>query len=118
MASSVRTPGPAAGAKPATAPAGTDCQATAAPPERAVTQAGSVRHITAALWAATLLAALAVLTLTLITWGEVGDLPCRGFRRSCPMPRKIPARGERGRGREVVARCDTGGCRWRLVRGG
>jgi hypothetical protein len=48
-----------------------DCQATAAPPERAATQAWPVRRITAALWAATLLAALAVLALTLIIWGDL-----------------------------------------------
>ena len=71
MASSVCTPGPAEGAKPATAQGSMDCQATAAPPERAATQARPVRRITAALWAAALLAALAVVALTLITWGDL-----------------------------------------------
>jgi signal transduction histidine kinase len=43
----------------------------AGPPERAVVQARPVRRIAAALWAATLLAALAGLALIVITWGDL-----------------------------------------------
>ncbi|HSS87717.1 MAG TPA: hypothetical protein VLL69_00230, partial [Streptosporangiaceae bacterium] len=48
-----------------------DYQAAAGPPERAIVQARPVRRITAALWAVTLLAALAVLALTVVTWDDL-----------------------------------------------
>jgi signal transduction histidine kinase len=52
-------------------PASTEDQNAAGPPERAAAQAWPVGRITAALWAATLLAALAGLALTLISWGNL-----------------------------------------------
>ena len=53
------------------APASAEDWSTAGPPDRTAVQIRPVRRITAALWAATLLAALAVLALTLITWGDL-----------------------------------------------
>jgi signal transduction histidine kinase len=53
------------------APASAEDRSADRPPDRTAAQARPVRHITAALWAATLLAALAVLVLTLITWGDL-----------------------------------------------
>jgi signal transduction histidine kinase len=53
------------------APASAEDWSTAGPPDRTAVQVRSVSRITAALWAATLLAALAVLALTLITWGDL-----------------------------------------------
>jgi signal transduction histidine kinase len=61
----------AAGMKLTAAPASAEEQGTAAPPERAAAQAWPVGRITAALWAATLLAALAAAALTLIEWGDL-----------------------------------------------
>ena len=52
-------------------PASAEDQNAAGPPERAAAQAWPVGRITAALWAATLLAALAGLALTLISWGDL-----------------------------------------------
>jgi hypothetical protein len=52
-------------------PACAEDQSTAGPPDRTAVQIRPVKRITAALWAATLLAALAVLALTLITWGDL-----------------------------------------------
>jgi signal transduction histidine kinase len=52
-------------------PASAEDQNAAGPPERAAAQAWPVGRITAALWAATLLAALAGLALTLINWGDL-----------------------------------------------
>ena len=43
------------------APASTEDRSAAGPPDRAAVQIRPVRHVTAALWAVTLLAALAVL---------------------------------------------------------
>jgi signal transduction histidine kinase len=53
------------------APASAEDQGAAGPPDQTAVQLRPVRRITAALWAATLLAALAVLALTLITWGDL-----------------------------------------------
>jgi len=53
------------------APASVEDRSTTGPPDRTAVQIRPVRRITAALWAATLLAALAVLALTLITWGDM-----------------------------------------------
>jgi signal transduction histidine kinase len=53
------------------APASAKDWSTAGPPDRTAVQVRSVRRLTAALWAATLLAALAVLALTLIIWGDL-----------------------------------------------
>ena len=53
------------------APASAEDWSTAGPPDRTALQIRSVRRLTAALWAATLLAALAVLALTLIIWGDL-----------------------------------------------
>jgi signal transduction histidine kinase len=66
-------PGPvtAAGVKRTTAPASAEGQAAAGPPEQATTQAWPVGRIAYALWAATLLAALAAVVLTLIVWGDL-----------------------------------------------
>ena len=66
-------PGPvtAAGVKRTTAPASAEDQGAAGPPDRAAVQARPVGRITAALWAATLLAALAGLALTLVAWGDL-----------------------------------------------
>lgn len=57
--------------KLAAVPASAEDQSTAGPPDRAAVQIRPVRRSTAALWAATLLAALAVPALTLITWGDL-----------------------------------------------
>jgi len=57
--------------KAAAALASAEDRSAAGPPEPAAVQARPVRRITAALWAATLLAALAMLALTLITWGDL-----------------------------------------------
>jgi hypothetical protein len=66
-------PGPvtAAGVKRTTAPASAEGQAAAGPPEQATTEAWPVGRITAALWAATLLTALAAVALTLIAWDDL-----------------------------------------------
>ena len=66
-------PGPvtAAGVKRTTAPASVEDLGAAGPPDRAAVQARPVGRITAALWAATLLAALAGLALTLVAWGDL-----------------------------------------------
>ena len=66
-------PGPvtAAGVKRTTAPASAEGRGAAGPPGRAAAQARPVGRITAALWAATLLAALAGLALTLVAWGDL-----------------------------------------------
>ena len=66
-------PGPvtAAGVKCTTAPASVEDLGAAGPPDRAAVQARPVGRITAALWAATLLAALAGLALTLVAWGDL-----------------------------------------------
>ena len=53
------------------APASAEDWSTAGPPDRAAVQARPVRRITAALWIATLLAALAGLALTLVAWGDL-----------------------------------------------
>ncbi len=53
------------------APASAEDWSTAGPPDRTAVQIRPVRRLTAALWAATLLAALAVLALTLIIWGDL-----------------------------------------------
>jgi signal transduction histidine kinase len=53
------------------APASAEDQGAAGPPDQTAVQLRPVRRITAALWAVTLLAALAVLALTLITWGDL-----------------------------------------------
>jgi signal transduction histidine kinase len=53
------------------APASPEDWSTAGPPDRTAVQVRSVRRLTAALWAATLLAALAVLALSLIIWGDL-----------------------------------------------
>ena len=52
-------------------PASAEDQSTAGPPDRTAVQIRPVKRITAALWAATLLATLAGLALTLITWGDL-----------------------------------------------
>ena len=49
-------------------PASAEDWSTAGPPDRTAVQVRSVRRLTAALWAATLLAALAVLAPTLMIW--------------------------------------------------
>jgi signal transduction histidine kinase len=54
-----------------TARASPEDWSTAGPPDRTAAQIRSVRRTTAALWAATLLAVLAGLALTLITWGDL-----------------------------------------------
>ena len=66
-------PGPvtAAGVKRTTAPASVEDLGAAGAPDRAAVQARPVGRITAALWAATLLAALAGLALTLVAWGDL-----------------------------------------------
>jgi hypothetical protein len=66
-------PGPvtAAGVKRTTAPASAEGQAAAGPPEQATTETRPVGRITAALWAATLLTALAAVALTLIAWDDL-----------------------------------------------
>ena len=61
----------AAGMKLTAVPASAEDQNAAGPPERAAAQAWPVGRITAALWAATLLAALAGLALTLVSWGDL-----------------------------------------------
>ena len=53
------------------APASAEDLGAAGPPDRAAVQARPVRRITAALWAVTLLAALAGLALTLVAWGDL-----------------------------------------------
>jgi len=53
------------------APASAEDRSRAGPLDRTAVQIRPVRRVTAALWAATLLAALAVLALTLITWGDL-----------------------------------------------
>ena len=53
------------------APASAEDWSTAGPPDRTAVQIRPVRRLTAALWAATLQAALAVLALTLIIWGDL-----------------------------------------------
>ena len=53
------------------APASAEDWSTPGPPDQAAAQTRPVGRITAALWAATLLAALAGLALTLITWGDL-----------------------------------------------
>jgi len=53
------------------APASTEDRSASGPLDRAAVQIRPVRRVTAALWAVTLLAALAVLALTLITWGDL-----------------------------------------------
>jgi signal transduction histidine kinase len=53
------------------APASAEDQAAAGPPERATAAARPVGRIAAALWAVTLLAALAGLALTVVTWGDL-----------------------------------------------
>jgi len=57
--------------KATAAPASPEDWGTAGPPDRTAVQIRSVGRITAALWAATLLAALTGLALTLITWGDL-----------------------------------------------
>ena len=66
-------PGPvtAAGVKRTTAPASVEDLGAAGAPDRAAVQARPVGRVTAALWAATLLAALAGLALTLVAWGDL-----------------------------------------------
>jgi hypothetical protein len=53
------------------APASAEDWSAAGPADRIAVQIRPVRRITAALWAVTLLAALGVLALTLITWGDL-----------------------------------------------
>ena len=53
------------------APASAEYWSTAGPPDRTAAQIRSLRRMTAALWAVTLLAALAGLALTLIAWGDL-----------------------------------------------
>jgi signal transduction histidine kinase len=53
------------------APASPEDWSTAGPPDRTALQLRSVRRITAALWAVTLLAALAGLALTVVTWDDL-----------------------------------------------
>ena len=54
-----------------TAPASAKDQGVASPPEQAAAPARLAGRITAALWAATLLAALAELALTVVTWDDL-----------------------------------------------
>jgi signal transduction histidine kinase len=53
------------------APASLEDWSTAGPPDRTAVQVRSVRRITAALWAVTLLAALVGLALTVVTWDDL-----------------------------------------------
>jgi len=53
------------------APASPEAWSTAGPPDRTAAQIRSVRRITSALWAVTLLAALAELALTVVTWDDL-----------------------------------------------
>jgi signal transduction histidine kinase len=53
------------------APASPEDWSTAGPPDRTAVQIRSVRRITAALWAMTLLAALVGLALTVVTWDDL-----------------------------------------------
>jgi signal transduction histidine kinase len=53
------------------APASAEDLDAAGPPDRAAAQTGPAGRITAALWATTLLAALAGLALTLVAWGDL-----------------------------------------------